>query len=176
MARKAPTAEQKDKAQERREAFKRLAKTVADMPEDARLALSMKIGIVTIEGRPLSPFNSCLLMQQMSTVTVVGGFKQWLAAGRCVKKGEHGMGIWVPSGKSTAAVEPRAETEPTTAGKSKQTFIMGTVFDISQTQPLEQAPAETPAAPTIPPQTDDDNDPDDTPLETPRSREPSLFD
>ncbi len=174
MARKAPTAEQKEKAQERREAFKALAKTVADMPEDARLALSMRIGIVTIEGRPLSPFNSCLLVQQMQTVTVVGGFKQWLAAGRCVMKGQHGMGIWIPTAGKKAKETDQSTGEEGEARKSS--FIMGTVFDISQTAPLEQAPAETPAAPSLPPQTDDDNDPDDTPLETPRSREPSLFD
>ncbi len=174
MARKAPTAEQKEKAQERREAFKRLAKTVADMPEDARLALSMRIGIVTIEGRPLSPFNSCLLVQQMNTVTVVGGFKQWLAAGRCVQKGQHGMGIWVPTAGRKQKAE--AEAQPGEETTARQSFVMGTVFDISQTAPIEQAPAETPAAPSLPPQTDDDNDPDDTPLETPRSREPSLFD
>jgi N-terminal domain of anti-restriction factor ArdC len=135
MARRQPTAEQKQKAAERRERFTALAKHVADMTEDERGALVMKLGaIVTCEGRALSPFNTCLVLTQLPTASMVGGFRQWIDKGRAVKKGEHGLMIWVPTkGKEDAdkPAEPAAEVEGTA---KRSGFIMGTVFDVSQTE------------------------------------------
>jgi hypothetical protein len=34
--------------------------------------------------------------------TIVGGFRQWLKQGRCVKKGEHRSDIWIPLGDKEA--------------------------------------------------------------------------
>jgi hypothetical protein len=138
MARRTPTDEQKRKAAERRERFRALAARVADMSEDERTALVMRAGaVVTCEGRALSPFNSCLLLTQLPTASMVGGFRQWLDKGRSVRKGEHGLMIWIPTGRN----EKGEEDAPPPAGEGiddapkRAGFIMGTVFDVSQTDP-----------------------------------------
>jgi hypothetical protein len=122
-----PTEQQKAAAAARRERFRQMAKQVAAMTDEQRGQIVSNIGAVpTCEGRALSVFNSCLILSQCSAASMVGGFKQWIKAGRAVKKGEHGLGIWIPMvGKS----------EEDEAGELY--FNMGTVFDISQTQELQ---------------------------------------
>jgi hypothetical protein len=132
--RKQLTVEQIAKRDARRAQFKALWKQVADMPETDRLVLAAKAGIVTCEGRELSVKNQCLLAFQFPAVTVVGGFKQWLRHGRCVQKGQHGLMIWVPTGHKTTEQMPDGSTAETL---EKSGFIVGTVFDISQTAELE---------------------------------------
>ena len=104
------------------------------MTEDERSALVLKLGaIVTCEGRALSAFNSCLVLTQFPTASMVGGFRQWKGHGRSVKKGEHGLMIWVPT---TGKDDTEQPTEEETEGVAKRAgFIMGTVFDITQTEP-----------------------------------------
>jgi len=63
---------------------------------------------------------------------MVGGFGQWLRAGRSVRKGESGLGIWVPIAKGKAGEEEAGEG----ADGGRPRFLMGTVFDISQTDAL----------------------------------------
>lgn len=132
MKRHQPTPEQKAKAIERRERFRQLVKTVSAMSEDERTALVMQCGaIVTCEGRALSPLNSCLVLSQFPTASMVGGFLQWKEHGRSVRKGEHGLSIWVPTGRKSE----RAELKEISESKAKPGgFIMGTVFDITQTE------------------------------------------
>src|SRR5438067_10467069 len=120
MARRQPTAEQRARAAERRERFTALAGRVARMTDEERAALVAHVGaVVTCEGRALSAHNSCLVLTQLPTASMVGGFRQWQAHGRSVKKGEHGLMIWVPTTRKTDA-------EPTTGA----------------TQPAAEAPAE----------------------------------
>lgn len=127
------TAEQVAKRDERVRRFRALWKQVADMPELERVQLANKVGIVTVDGRQLSPNNQCLLANQSPTVTVVGGFRQWLKQGRCVRKGEKGLMIWVPTSKR----ESNGEEAPKDASEETRFFI-GTVFDIGQTAELEK--------------------------------------
>lgn len=140
MARREATAEQKLAAAERRERFRALAKQVAELPEEARTALVDRCGaVVTCEGRALSFVNTCLVLTQRPSASMVGGFAQWLKAGRSVRKGESGMGIWVPiaKGKAGEAADPAVGEdggEGTDGGRPR--FLMGTVFDISQTDAL----------------------------------------
>jgi hypothetical protein len=148
MSRRAPTAEQKAKAAERRDRFRALAKAVAEMTDAERAALVDRCGaVVTIEGHPLSFFNNCLVLSQNPGASVVGGFAQWLRAGRAVRKGERGLGIWVPVGKSkgddalaAGAGEQTADADGND-GAGRPRFIMGTVFDIAQTDEVEVAAA-----------------------------------
>jgi hypothetical protein len=131
-----PTPEQKAKAADRRAKFRALWKKVADMPEADRLALSARVGIVNVEGRPLSVGNQCLIALQCPGATVVGGFRQWLRQGRVVRKGEHGHMIWVPTARGKQE-EPEAISEE--GGESEGgdvRFLVGTVFDIGQTEEL----------------------------------------
>jgi len=113
----------------RREQVREFAKRVAALSEGERAALANKMPVVNTSGRPLSLHNVCLLYYQRNgggPLTVVAGYRQWLRAGRQVKKGEHGMTIWVPVGL------PKLEDEE--AGGSPAGFVFGTVFDISQTE------------------------------------------
>jgi hypothetical protein len=144
--RKAPTEEQKQRAAERRERFRALAKTVAEMTDAERAALVDRCGaVVTIEGHPLSFFNTCLVLSQNPGASVVGGFAQWVKAGRSVRKGERGLGIWVPLGKSKGEDAPAAAAGDQSAdgndAAGRPRFIMGTVFDIAQTDEVEVAAA-----------------------------------
>src|SRR5580700_8137004 len=132
--RRQPTEEQKAKAAERRERFRVIVKQVAAMDEDERTALVMKCGaIVTCEGRALSPLNSCLVLTQFPTASMVGGFLQWKAHGRSVKKGATGLSIWVPTGRKDEQAELREATDE--SSEKRIGFVMGTVFDVSQTEP-----------------------------------------
>jgi hypothetical protein len=69
------------------------------------------------------------VLNQLPTASMVGGFRQWLDKGRAVKKGEHGLMIWIPTkGKEKPTAE---EVEQET---NRPNFVMGTVFDVSQTE------------------------------------------
>jgi hypothetical protein len=109
------------------------------MPETERLAMAAKLGIVTCDGHELSLCNTILCAMQLPGVSVVGGFRQWLKHGRAVMKGQHGAMIWVPCGARKAS-GAEATPEITTEGEcsdERQGFILGTVFDIGQTQEIE---------------------------------------
>lgn len=154
--RRPPTDEQRARAQERRERMRELADTIAAMPEEKRAELAAQSGVITIEGHPLSPTNTCMVALQLPTATVVGGFQQWRRAGRHVRKGEHALSIWIPLGPRTAAESP----EVGELDKPRPRFILGSVFDVSQTDPNDDGPApadgpvivRTPPAPKCCPQ------------------------
>lgn len=136
--RKQLTPEQIAKRDARRARFRELWKTVAAMPEAERIAASSNLGFVNCEGHAFSLHNMLLLASQCPAGSVFGGFRQWLKMGRCVRKGEHGAMIWVPKGKGKSdATEASEPTEP----DSKPGFIVGTVFDISQTDEIGAKPA-----------------------------------
>jgi len=132
MSASAATPEQRAHAEERRNRFRGLARQVAAMGPEARAELAARINPVTVEGRPLSLHNACLLASQLATVTLVGGFRQWRRAGRHVRKGEHGLALWIPRVASKEAPETDGEAEP-----GEVRFLIGTVFDVSQTEPDE---------------------------------------
>ena len=138
--RKQLTAEQKAKAEERKARFKALWKQVGAMPELERIQLSNRLGLVTCEGRGLSLTNQMLIALQRPGATVLGGFRQWLKQGRAVRKGEHGCMIWVPCGAKGGA---DAAASPEGTGEAAEgvdvRFIVGTVFDIGQTEEVNAA-------------------------------------
>ena len=124
---------------ERKELFANMARKIAAMSDTERDTLAAQMPVVTVTGHPLSPRNACMVAMQCSSATIVGGFKQWLAAGRCVKKGEHGMLILVPAQKKTETGEPQGD----------MFFIAGTVFDVSQTMELDPTKTKKDAAEEI---------------------------
>lgn len=146
------TEEQKAKSAERKERFRKLVKQIADMPEVERAKMTIKIGaVVTCEGRALSVTNTMLCLLQNPTVSMVGGFRQWIKQGRAVIKGQHGIMIWVPVMKHADSNGRKpVELAPTDAPANEadeRRFIIGTVFDIGQTQEIETAQNEQVAAP-----------------------------
>ena len=122
------TQKQKEKRDQRRSDFRKIIKTVADMTVEQRQEIVGKIGLIpTVTGGALSPFNSCIVLYQNKNASMVGGFRQWKAAGRYIRKGEHGVGIWIPAAK------PESDDIR---------FFMGTVFDISQTEEINEEKAK----------------------------------
>lgn len=130
--RKEPTEEQKAAAKERREQIKKLCHVVKALTPEKRVLLASRFGIRNPEGRELSTFNQCLLIHQSEKVSIVGGFQQWRKLGRTVKKGARALAIWVPIGSKseTDSAEPE--------GDEDTRFILGNVFDISQTETPEE--------------------------------------
>src|SRR5882724_8209193 len=113
---------------ERRARMYNLAREVSKLTPEQRNELSSKCMVTTIEGRSLSVTNQCLIAMQIPSATIVGGFRQWLRAGRVVMKGQHGACIWVPCGYKQQATDGETDIVERTG------FILGTVFDVSQTQ------------------------------------------
>jgi len=111
--------------EEKKSKIQSLQKAIKAMTPAQLQTLADKFGIVTIDGHSLSLHNNALVILQNPKSTVVGGFKQWLKAGRAVKKGEHGSYILVPSQK---------DKDDSEAGIF---FFTGTIFDISQTMEIE---------------------------------------
>lgn len=127
-----PTTEQKAAAAERRAKTKAICDQIAALPENERIALGNQCLATNVEGHTLSPFNQCLIAYQFASATIVGGFHQWRKAGRMVKKGEHCISIWVPIGKKDA------KTAATTETTERPGFMLGAIFDVSQTEPMTQ--------------------------------------
>lgn len=128
------TPEQRARMEERRQRFKAIVKQVANMSDVERVQLAAKMpAIVNPEGHALSLFNTCLVAKQCETATIVGGFKQWLAHGRAVRKGEHGLMIWFPAKQGAKAEQPTDQEAQ--EGQSTR-FYVASVFDIMQTEPL----------------------------------------
>ena len=109
-----------------------IRKTLSEMTEEQRTQLIEKFGIVTtIEGHPLTAHNTCFLYAQTEKpVTIIGGFQQWLKAGRIVKKGEKSLLIFVPSQRSNEGNEA--------AGDDDVFFFTANVFDITQTEVITE--------------------------------------
>jgi len=128
--RRKPTPEQKAKAQEKRAKLREICRQIKAMDDGERARLASRTQARNIEGLTLSPHNQCMLAFQKPDVTIVGGFRQWKRAGRTVKKGEHGLGIWIPRFVGEKKEDGDTETEPGTL----EGFLFGTVFDVSQTE------------------------------------------
>lgn len=128
-------------APSRQERMKELARRVAALTPEQRAAFAARSPVVTIEGHALSIRNTASLCIQLGAdVSVVGGYQQWRRAGRQVRKGEHGGLILIPRAPkggqgddSGATGTPDGDAEP-----SRLYFIGGTVFDISQTDPISE--------------------------------------
>jgi hypothetical protein len=77
--------------------------------------------------------NAALIVMQAPDATDVRGFQAWKELGRSVRKGEHGIQILAPAGRS----EDGAPTEQAPEGTSgRQFFRIAYVFDYAQTDPV----------------------------------------
>jgi len=138
--------ERREAAETRRKELKDLSATIKAMTELERLELIQTYGAKTCEGHTLSDKNTLLLIMQARALhaecpTVVAGFKQWKRNGRTVRKGQHGLSIYVPCKR-------KAEKNDDGDEKPRKTFFKSVrVFDITQTEESgtgEAAPAATP--------------------------------
>src|SRR6185503_17420710 len=131
MSKRTLTIDQERARDERRARFKALVKQVADMSAVQKAELARRHGARKLNGGEFSLCNQMLLALQLPNATLVAGFRQWIKAGRCVRKGEHGASIWVPIGGRKVVDETGTLTTDT--GGDKPGFIAGSVFDIAQT-------------------------------------------
>jgi hypothetical protein len=127
--RREATPEQKTAAAERKARLRRIATSIAAMTEEQRQQVAGG-GVFTVEGRALSLCNTIMVLTQEPRATVVGGFDQWRCAGRQVCKGAKALGIWIPVGGGKLTPEGSLEV-----GEGKTHWIVGNVFDITQTEP-----------------------------------------
>lgn len=118
---------------EKQAKLKELRGKLANLSPEQRQALIDRGLIATVEGRTLSLHNTLLVYLQCNSQapSVVGGYKQWKAAERQVQKGQHGYVIWFPVGE---------KDKDTGDIISAERYLTGTVFDISQTEPIEAEP------------------------------------
>lgn len=121
-------------SKKRRENLRSVSKKIAKMDsKDQAVLASPMANVVRINGEPLSLRNQCLLsVQSKEPCTMVGGYDQWIKAGRIVNKGEKGMGIRVPCQPREDAEEDDEEQED--GSKKRMYFTFGFVFDIRQTR------------------------------------------
>lgn len=135
------TPEQAAKRDERRAAFRKLVKRVADMSDVQKAELG-RYGAVKLDGSSFGPCNTMLIALQSPGASMCASFGNWIKAGRCVRKGEHGVSIWVPIGGKKITNETTGATE-NESGSEKPGFTSGTVFDVSQTDALTERPVAT---------------------------------
>jgi hypothetical protein len=76
-------------------------------------------------------YNCAMIRVQCPKASLVAPLKEWPSHGRKVKKGEHGLLILYPVWSKAAA-----DIEESDGGRSSY-FGAGNVFDISQTEPIE---------------------------------------
>ena len=116
------------------EHLKLIRKTLQAMDNAQKEAIVSKFGIITVDGHPLSVFNTCFLFNQNTgnevPISMVGGYKQWQKSGRQVKKGTHSFVILVPSVKQIEISETETDLDVN--------FYSANVFDITQTEEIIQ--------------------------------------
>jgi antirestriction protein ArdC len=78
-----------------------------------------------------SPRNACLIAMQAPTATDVRGFREWISNGRCVRKGETGIGILAPI--TARKAEQASDDEDT---RRLVGVKVAFVFDVTQTDEL----------------------------------------
>ena len=128
------TPEEERKRDERKAKFKAIVQTIAKMTATEKEQLAKRwLPISVTTQREFSACNCILLAMQLPGATLCGGFGSWLKQGRAVRKGEHGASVWVPIGRKETATNGE---ETITADGERVGFIAGTVFDISQTDPI----------------------------------------
>ena len=122
------TPAQQAATEARRQQLRDVAKMIAALSEEERLALAARLSVVTCEGRSLSTYNACMVASGCPDATIIGGFQQWRRQGRQVRQGEHStMSIWAPK----AAREHEDGTAP-----DERRFVLVAMFDIRQTEEL----------------------------------------
>jgi hypothetical protein len=124
------------KTSSRNQAAREALQTLASLNAAERQAIIDRVGgrIPTIEGHLTSPYNTCALITQNANVTVVGGYQQWLRAGRQVRKGEQALYLFVPTTPIKKQEAGSASVESQTLNAGGVRFRMVPVFDIAQTE------------------------------------------
>ena len=116
---------------DRKARLSELRHKLAGLTEAERQAFTDRGIIATVEGRTLSLHNTYMVYIQCNGIipSVVGGYRQWKAAGRQVIKGQHGMSILFPVGQKDQETGDILHADR---------FYAATIFDISQTEEIKE--------------------------------------
>lgn len=132
------------RAAEKRARVKGLVEqALADLTDPATWERFLAGGMHTkMNGEPYSLRNQMLIAWQAPDATDVSGFGQWLGRGRAVNAGETGVLIFGPRKViGTKGADGKVEDRKPEAGEEGVQrmggVVIDTVFDISQTRPLD---------------------------------------
>ncbi len=115
----------------RRERFTRL-KSAFDALTDTQKKILAGMVVYTCDGHQISATNTVLVNLQRADVSIIGGYRQWQAQNRHVRKGEKSISIWVPLKKAVGVSSTSEDIE-----EDIKRFRLQSVFDISQTEKTE---------------------------------------
>jgi N-terminal domain of anti-restriction factor ArdC len=147
--RRSPGAKKAGYAAERAEQAAAMRARLAAFQGDEDNAALIAMALATFDG--YSDRNATLIAMQNPAATDVSGYRQWIARGRRVARGETGIKILAPAGTGTvkADVEGGEDVE-------RRFFRMATVFDIAQTLTLAEWDAAEAARLAAAPDGDDE--------------------
>jgi N-terminal domain of anti-restriction factor ArdC len=136
----------------REQADRALRKQAGALLADPDAVAAMVTRLVTVSRSPkvlrYSLRNQALLVSQAEqrgiSLTDVDSFAGWKNRGRCVRKGEHGLRIVAPKGTDTSEDAKQEEVTNTkdtneSSEELRMRFRMMTVFDVSQTDGIDDA-------------------------------------
>lgn len=135
----------------RDQADRALRKQAGALLADPDAVAAMVAQLVTVSRSPkvlrYSLRNQALLISQAEqrgmNLTDVDSFAGWKNRGRCVRKGEHGLRLVAPKGTDTSEDTKQEEVisanENESSEELRMRFRMMTVFDVSQTDGIDDA-------------------------------------
>lgn len=131
------------KAQEKRDRIRNFSKEISQYTNEELQEIAEELCITTIEGHVLSLKNQVLLDTQTRdlswTPSVVGGYKQWLEAGRQVKKGSSSLAIIAGAmGNKKDKEGNNIINKDSGENEKKLQFRIVNVFDITQTEEIQE--------------------------------------
>lgn len=100
--------------------------------------------------------NTLLILAQNPNARLVKGYKQWQKVGRQVKKGERGMLLWVPFFRKARTEEEADDNGVNVGQKYLKGFGTGYVWDIDQTEEIEDFDGQPLEIPRLNPVEGDD--------------------
>ena len=125
---------------EKKEKIASLRRKLANLTDQEQKAIIERQIVLSVQGKAISEKNTILLYVQSDLIgsapSVIGGYRQWQAQGRQVKKGEHALSIWAPA---KAKKDPNKQPDEISLKdvEDKQSFFLVPVFDISQTEEVK---------------------------------------
>ena len=123
------------------ETIKQITEMLANATKEQREDFAMRHPVLNVEGRLLSGTNAMILThlavsEGCDTPTVVGGFQQWLKAGRSVRKGCKALYMRLPITykRKEQSTGDAAAAQPADDATKPHGYKFVAVFDISQTE------------------------------------------
>ena len=125
------------KKKELREQAKHTAERIENDPEFAAAFADFAARFPSYSER-----NQTMIFMQNDEATICAGFNKWKEEGRAVRKGEKGIKIFAPTKKKVRDENGNVVKNEKGEDEEEAGFIMVTVFDIAQTDPVDEETAD----------------------------------